>query len=406
MLLIVFIAPAICNQSKRVLTNTCRFVHESANCSDDSMCPTWFTCTSQKQCHCGNRPKGEIMCEKGHYSSYVLDCYCVTYDDDTQSTYLGSCFYNCHNNAKYNHLPDTPQQLINNSVCTQFHRAGLLCGNCEEGYSPFVLSYNLSCVKCPDGHKNWWKFILVGFVPLTFFYFTVLLLNINVTSSRFHGVVWFSQALSMPVFARGVMLALFKEKRILKVVKALLAFYSFWNLDLFCSVIPDICLHVTTLQALALDYLVAFYPFLLLFTSYFFIKLYDRNICFIVTIWKPFQSAISIFHKSWKVQTSLIDAFATFFLLSYIKIMNVTMDLLIPTEIYQLGLNTSTLGLFYSPTVTYFRHDHLPYAIFALTVFIFFCTHSPSCFNSLPFSVLSKTSFLCSTQMEYSSRVY
>ena len=29
---------------------------------------------------------------------------------------------------------------------TDFHKAGLLCGNCQDGYSPFVLSYNLSCV--------------------------------------------------------------------------------------------------------------------------------------------------------------------------------------------------------------------------------------------------------------------
>ena len=49
--------------------------------------------------------------------------------------------------------------------------------------------------------------------------------------------------------------------------------------------------------------------------------------------------------------------------------MNVTVDLLIPTEIYQLGYNTSTLGVFYSPSVTYFGHDHLPYAILALSVF-------------------------------------
>ena len=99
---------------------------------------------------------------------------------------------------------------------------------------------------------------------------------------------------------------------------------------------------------------------------------------------------ISIFHKSWKVRTSLIDAFATFFLLSYIKIMNVTMDLLIPTEIYQLGLNTPTVGLFYSPTVTYLGHDHLPYAIFALTVFIFFVIIPPFILILYPFQCFQK----------------
>ena len=374
MLLRLLIILAICKQPKRVLASTCSttFIHELANCSDDSTCPTWFTCTSQKKCHCGNRHKNAILCDNDHYSTSVLDWYCVTYDDNTESTYLGSCPYNCLNNAKYSRLPNSPTELTNNSVCTQFHRTGLLCGDCEEGHNPFVLSYNLSCVRCPDGNKNWWKFILAGFVPLTFFYFIVLLFNINVTSSRLHGVVWFSQALSMPILIRGAMLALIEEQAVLKTVKVFLVFYSFWNLDLFRSVIPDICLNVTTLQALALDYLVAFYPSVLLFTSYIFVKLHDHNIHYIVTAWKPFQSALHVFRKSWSVQTSLIDAFATFFLLSSIKIMNVTMDLLIPTEIYQFGSNTSTLGVFYSPSVTYFGHDHLPYAILALSVFTLF----------------------------------
>ena len=72
------------------------------------------------------------------------------------------------------------------------------------GHSPLVFFYNLTCVKCPDGHKNWWKFILVAFVPLTFFYFFVVVFNINVTSYRLHGVVWLSQALSAPAFVRMV----------------------------------------------------------------------------------------------------------------------------------------------------------------------------------------------------------
>ena len=51
------------------------------------------------------------------------------------------------------------------------------------------------------------KFILAGFVPLTFFYFFVVFIKINVTSSRLHGVVWFSQALSSPALARLILTA-------------------------------------------------------------------------------------------------------------------------------------------------------------------------------------------------------
>ena len=81
-------------------------------------------------------------------------------------------------------------------------------------------------------------------------------------------------------------------------VKVMLTFYGLWNLDLLRSVIPDICLNITTLQALALDYLVAFYPFMMILLSYFLMKLYNRKIGFIVTIWNPFRALLTTFRKS------------------------------------------------------------------------------------------------------------
>ena len=76
--------------------------------------------------------------------------------------------------------------------------------------------------------------------------------------------------------------------------------------------------------------------------------------------------------KSWNVRTSVIDSFSTFFLLSYVKIMSVSADILIPTRIYQLGSNKSTFGVYYTPSVQYFGHEHLPYAILALTLLALF----------------------------------
>ena len=365
---------SLSNLGKR---NSSSVTVQFTNCSHNSECPTWFTCNSSSICQCGNGHNSAVACDEESLSSAVLDCYCVTYDEESKFTYLGSCFYNTddhrHTGTVYKKLPTTAEMLINSSVCAHFNRAGLLCGNCEDGYSPLVLSYNLSCVKCPDGHKNWWKFILAGFVPLTLFYFFVVLLNINVTSSRLHGVVWFSQVLSIPILVRVIMLVVHNEyPNLLKLSKAFILFYSFWNLDLFRSVIPDICLNVTTLQALALDYLVALYPFLLILLSHWVIKLYDSHVHFLTVIWRPFQALLATFQESMDIRTSIIDSFATFFLLSYIKVLNVTSDLLIPTQIYRLGSNTSTFGVYYSPTVVFFGEEHLPYAILAIFILTLF----------------------------------
>ena len=97
----------------------------------------------------------------------------------------------------------------------------------DQQFSVLKLSYNLSCVECPDRHKNWWKFILAGFVPLTVFYLFILAFNINVTSSRLHGVVLYSQVISMPAFMRIVLFAFrVQDIKYLKAAKVGLVFYS------------------------------------------------------------------------------------------------------------------------------------------------------------------------------------
>ena len=340
-------------------------------CDVSGQCPTWFTCKSvEKRCKCQESHTDAILCDNDKLLSAITVCNCVTYDEGSNLTSVGSCFYGCkffdikHRDVQL--LPSSPEILLNTSVCTHFHRTGLLCGDCEEGYSPLVHSYNLSCVKCPDGHKNWWKFALAAFPPITLFYFFVAIFKINSTSSRLHGVVLFSQVLSMPIFVRRILLDTSNHHIILTAVKVLLVFYSHWNLDPLRSVIPEICLNVTTLQALALEYLIAFYPFLLMFLSYLFIELYDRKFRVIVAIWKPFQSLLSIFHRSWDVRTSVIDSFATFFILSYVKTLSVASDILVPTLVFHLGRTKPEYVVYYSPTITYFGYHHLPYAILAI----------------------------------------
>ena len=395
-LLLIF--STVCSTSGQCTGNaTVTESNGHTRCSSDRTCPTWSVCDSkEKICKCGKDHNRAIACDSERLVSAVLDCHCVTYDQDTESTYLGSCFYNCdHYSFKilrdtiYEKLPQTTESLINNSVCTRFHRTGLLCGDCEDGHSPLVFSYNLSCVECPDGHKNWWKFILVAFIPLTFFYFFVVVFNINVTSSRLHGVVWFSQFVSAPELIR---LGFTNHGPSLSAValKVFLIFYSFWNLDILRSVMPDICLNVTTLQALALDYLLALYPFLLIILSYFIIELYDRKCVFIVAVWKPFHKMLTRLQTSWNVRTSVIDSFATFFFLSYVKIISVSADILIPTQIYKLGSNKSTLRVYYTPSVEYFGHEHLPYAILALTLLALFVCIPTLTLILYPFQLFQK----------------
>ncbi len=70
-----------------------------------------------------------------------------------------------------------------------------------------------------------------------------------------------------------------------------------------------------------------------------------------------------------------MNAFATFFLLSYLKFLNTTVELLVFTKMYVLKPNSKEyvikLVLYYDATVEYFEQEHLPYAILALFVGVF-----------------------------------
>ena len=179
-------------------------LEKSQTCSSSSNCPPWFIC-HDTECQCGPTLQNAIICDETMMISAVIECYCVTEVDST--TYAGYCFYNCGRHTikvqqKSMYSIISNKMDMNEQMCGPFNRTGISCGKCKPGLSPFVLSYNLSCVECPDSHKNWWKFALCGFAPLTLLYFTVIFFNVNITSSRLHGYVLFSQALSTPAYVR------------------------------------------------------------------------------------------------------------------------------------------------------------------------------------------------------------
>ena len=185
-------------------------------------------------------------------------------------------------------------------------------------------SFNLTCVKCPHGRANWWKFVLSAFLPLTIFYFIVVFFKINATSSCLHGFVFYCQVISMPQFSRVIMLG---AKDTPKYLPVLGSFCGIWNLDFFRSFDLGICLGTDTLQTLSLDIAVGIYPLLLMVLSYALIDLYDRNFRLLVIMWKPFLKFFGLFRRNWEIRTSLIDAYATFFLLSNVKLLSVSFDL-------------------------------------------------------------------------------
>ena len=91
-------------------------------------------------------------------------------------------------------------------------------------------------------------------------------------------------------------------------------------------------------------------------------------------IWKPFRLVFKLFRRNWDVRTSVIDSFATFFLLSYVKVLSVSADLLAFTFVYELPSRQVHYRLYYAANVKFLNSYHIPYALLAISFVIFFVT--------------------------------
>ena len=364
-------------------------------------CSVPWTCCGHEACQCnGILPYGIVKCGKQNTLS-VRNGYCLTFDEKTDTLEAGHCLYNYNtNDGVYSDLPRNRFEL-NDFMCgtkAELHRTGTLCGECQDGYYPLAYSFDMTCVQCPYGKYNWWKFVLAAFLPLTIFCIIILFFKINVVSSRFQGFVFYSQMISIPAFVRVLMLlGNYHSKRDTEAAhitfRSFAALYGIWNLDFFRSVKFGICLGTDTLQTLTLDLIVGVYPLLLLVVTYIFIEMYDRNLKPLVIIWKPFRRLFGLFRENWDLRTSIIDAFATTLLLTNIKLQSVSFDLLTPVKIYRLhdtGNWTYSYRLFYAATVPYFGSRHLPYAIIATVVVIVFAILPVLLLISYPFRCFQK----------------
>ena len=319
---------------------------------------------------------GLLVCENDPYDLRLQRCFCMTYTH--QNPQVGSCLYTCSresNGPSFSVIAN--ESNINEVMCGDYKRKGQMCGSCEPGYSPPVYSYDLSCVNCTT--NNWVKYTAVSLAPLTAFFVLVIMFRISATSPTLHGFILCMQMIFSPSNMRLLQGKFIEPERSPKYriisSKIILSIGGIWNLDFFRSVYTPFCLHpnTSTLQVLSLDYITAVYPLLLIGLAYLLVLLYDHNVRLIVCLWKPFVPIFIRFRRQWNIKNSLVDAFATFFLLSYVKILSVSVDLLMPVVLYdKYGHSLHQLYVFNQGDVAFLGSHHLPYACLAIFFLITF----------------------------------
>jgi len=314
-------------------------------------------------------PQGKFVC--------VRICYCLT-EDSTGKLVVGSCLYSCQVNIFialrfhhfYYHLEFNSTHALSVDSCGRFKRRGLMCGECEQNYGYPAYSYNISCVLCKDYHLNWLRYVGAVYLPLTFFCAGIVVFRISANSGLLVGYVILSQ-LSSPYNLVQYYLVVNPKELYAKWIKFLSFLYSFWNMNLFRSLYHPFCLHpqMSLLMIHSLDYIVAVYPLMAIFLTYLVVQ---QNYYYLNFLVRPCLKCFHRFKIQMNIKYSLIESFATLLLISYVKILDVSSNILSFTTLYNSNGSVYSLNVYNAPHLKYFGKEHRPYFVLALVMsFIF-----------------------------------
>ena len=89
---------------------------------------------------------------------------------------------------------DFDTSTLTEETCGPHNRKGLLCSECYEGYGPAVYAFGNKCMKCHGSVYNRWAlYVFVTLLPITVFYFIVILFNINAAAPPLTAFVLYCQ---------------------------------------------------------------------------------------------------------------------------------------------------------------------------------------------------------------------
>ena len=351
--------------------------------SQQDVCPPWFipNISSSTGCSCSTLDPTEVRC--CHDFPLLHFGFCMTYNSTNETTEYGLCPYiGRHKTTAVDYLfyivLPSNASLLNEIMCGPLNREGELCENCKDGYGIALYSYTLECSKCWEHGYGWVLYYFLELFPITMLYFLVVIFNVKASSSPLSALVFMSHFVVYTI-RLNVPLHMYIENEITGflyvAVKVLLVLCGIWSLDFFRSVIPPFCVssNIKTVHALALEYVVAFYPIFLILFTYVCIKLHDNNFKPVVWLWKPFHRHFTHFRRSLDRKASIVNAFTTFLVISFAKILFVSFTLLYPFYIrYNYDNIPTKLVLYYDPTVEFHTQEYSIFAAIAVCVLVTF----------------------------------
>ena len=351
-------------------------VSKTPECRIQLWCPPGFLHnTDTNNCEC--YPSSNVVCSEQKASLNFGSC--MTYEEG-EGSFIGLCIsFLAHgrnvSNRVYLDLPGNLMDL-NDYMCRPMNRKGVVCSECIDGFAPAITSLGYQCSNCTDAWYGVPLFLVLELVPITVFYLVIIAFRFSVTSAPMTSFVLFSQLAAHLFTAFTSLTALLENEYgsgMIYFIKLMTSFYGIWNLDFFRYLVPPFCIspHLKLIHIFSLYYISAFYPLVLIGFTWVRIELHSMNFKPLTWIWHYIKKACTCCCTRQKMdsKSTIIDVFATFFLLSYTKLLFTSLYFLIYVRIKRNG-STFRVASGLDPATVYFSKDHAPFAVLAILILI------------------------------------
>ena len=344
----------------------------------DKECPPFFewvnTSDSSRYCVCDEEVPPGIQCEQRNQVSLLSQGYCTFYDSKEDIIWVSKCPFlfpkSVTKNAKFV-LPSNVSEL-NSVVCKNLSREvkGPSCGRCTNRTGPSFYSFGVECVSCSS--MNILYYILLQYLPSTLIFILVIVFRPNITSSPMANYVLFCN--STVLYCRLSSWLYFQRRIIItNLAKTAITLSAVWSFDAFLFISPHLCIseHIKEFHTPFLEFLATIFPFLLLLLSYALMEMHTKNFRPIAILWRLFSRVYVNFYRAWNPRSSMIQAFAALFFLSYAKISYFILDTFQWSEIKQTIKGKKTYLLYIDPNVPFLSTTHVLLMIFSVVVALF-----------------------------------
>ena len=351
----------------------------------EMLCPPWFIPhnistthnTSQPYCVCSHELPFLIYCDQFTGTSFLRFGYCAFWDAPSNNTIVSSsCPYVFPDHAFEDYMLKLPKNplLLNSFMCNLLNRTveSGRCGRCTNGTGPSIGTVGIQCVECSP--VNILYHILLRYLPATAVFLIVLIVQIDVTSAPMALYVLYCNALVVffqTTFGFRISFA-FSTTSYQYIMKCLLTLTSLWSFDPLFFLSPPLCLshHMEDINRMYIEFLATLYPFLLLFLAFVLVELYAKDFRPVVVVWKPILHKLIRFRQKWNPNSSLIQAFATLFFLSYAKlIFLISMPFTVTYFVNEHG-ESSKGAPFIDPTISFWDTKHIILMAFSISILV------------------------------------